>query len=291
MIVTGVAAGMMAAGVSYAASSPPQKAPAATAASVPSRTAQQDMADNAFVLGRIGVTQIALVHGLKGEAMAGIESALDTSAGLNARNTAFNPDAPVALGRLSYKTVSGEQDFYIPMVNRVFSARVFDDKLLRSSAPDVEMKDAQIVHARVALQGPALHAALLQAKTYLRDGRQDKAMEVLSAIVSGAVTGVSDKATPVNDARDNLQLAGLLLKDKSFKAASFAVDHARQAMVAAASEDASLKDRAGDVGRLVQGLGDLNTDIRAGRLTKVKMPENAVSGLKKQLDSLSLAQR
>jgi hypothetical protein len=245
------------------------------------------MNDSSFVLGRIGVAEIALIHGLKGEAQAGVESALDTSSGLNSRQANFSPDAPVPLGRLRYKTVTGEKEFYIPVVDSVFPAQVLDDNMLRASAPDVEMTDAQIVHAHVALQGPALHAALLKAEQALRAGRQDDAMAALSDIVRTDVTDVSDSAAPVDAARDNLQLADLLLKDKSFIAASFAVDHARQAVVSAGSSDAALQGKARDVSRLVQGLGDLNSKIKSGRYATQEKPDNAFSGLKKQLDSLS----
>lgn len=268
----------------FAASSPPV---AAQTQAAPAAFTHKDLTDNTFVLGRIGVTQIALAHGMKAEAMAGIESALDTSRDLNARNTVFAPATPVMFGRLIYKTAAGAQTFYIPMVDSTFAARVFDDKFLRSNAPDVTMTDAQTVHAHMMLTGQALHAALLQAQSALRAGRPQDAMGVLSGIVTGAVTQVTDTDTPMDAARDNLQLAGLLLRDKSFKAASFAVDHAKKAMLEASSSDETLKSKASDVNRLVNDMDAVDANIRDGKYATVKAPEKAVFGLKKQLDSLS----
>src|SRR5258708_3633007 len=126
------------------------------------------LSNSAVVLGRIGVAKLALAYGLKGEAQANIKSAIDTAEVLKASATKFSLKDPMTFGRLSYTTSSGPGQSFVPFVGGSFSARVLDEKLLKSGATKTELTDAQITRVGGAIDCNELMDDLPKAETPLK---------------------------------------------------------------------------------------------------------------------------
>lgn len=244
---------------------------------------RQDIDESAIVLGRIGVAKLALVHGLKGEARANIKSAIDAAQGLRPNTPKFS----MAFGLLSYKTSSGEGRSFVPLVGGAFSARMLDEKLLKSGATKTELTDAEVTHAQVGINGDAVKAGLQKSEEALRRGQGDAALAVLNGITDAALTPSETAQGTLQLARDSLMLAQQLLKDRDFRAAAFAAGHAREALSAAADTDSVLKAKAADTNKAIKGLDDLGDSIRSGRTLGQKSPEAAASELARQLEGLA----
>ena len=253
------------------------------------RPVDKDVLNNsAIVLGRIGVAKLALAYGLKGEAQANIKSAIDTAEVLKASATKFSLKDPMTFGRLSYTTSSGPGQSFVPFVGGSFSARVLDEKLLKSGATKTELTDAQVIRVGVAIDGNELMDDLAKAETALKMDKPDDALASLNAITEASLTPGKGEPGTLQLARDSLALAQQLLKDKDYKAAAFAADHAHDALAAAAKTDDKLKAKQGDTDKAIKGLDDLGDSIRSGRSTGQRAPDAAATELAKQLDVLAV---
>ena len=249
---------------------------------------QEVLSNSAIVLGRIGVAKMALAYGLKGEAQATVKTAIDTAQALKASATKFSLKDPMTFGRLTYKTSAGTEQSYVPFVGGSFSARVFDEKLLKSGATKTEITDAQIVRVGVAIDGNELMDDLAKAETALKMDKPDDALASLNAITDASLTPSKGEANTLELARDSLALAQQLLKDKDYKAAAFAADHAHDVLAAAAKTDDKLKAKQGDTDKAIKGLDDLGDSIRSGKPVGQKAPDAAAADLAKQLDVLAV---
>ena len=236
---------------------------------------QEVLNNSTSILGRIGVAKLALAYGLKGEAQANIKSAIDTAQVLKASATRFSLKDPISFGRLSYKTPDGAGQSLVPFIKGAFSARVLDEKLLKSGAVKAELTDAQIAQAQVSIDGNELKADLGKAEDALKMGKPDEALAALDAITDASLTMSAAGPGTLQLARESLALAQQLLKDKDYKAAGFAAGHAKEALMAAAGTDAALKTRAADTDKAIKGLDDLGDSIRSGRSAGQKSPDAA----------------
>ena len=246
------------------------------------------LSNSAVVLGRIGVAKLALAYGLKGEAQANIKSAIDTAEVLKASATKFSLKDPMTFGRLTYTTSSGPGQSFVPFVAGSFSARVLDEKLLKSGATKTELTDAQVTRVGVAIDGNELMEDLAKAESALKMDKPDDALASLNAITEASLTPGKGEPGSLQLARDSLALAQQLLKDKDFKAAAFAADHAHDALAAAAKTDDKLKAKQGDTDKAIKGLDDLGDSIRSGKPMGQKAPDAAATDLAKQLDVLAV---
>lgn len=253
------------------------------------RPIDKDMLNNsATVLGRIGVAKLAIAYGLKGEAQANIKSAIDTAEVLKSSATKFSLKDPMSFGHLTYKTSSGTGQSYVPFVNGSFTARVFDEKLLRSGDTKTEMTDAEIARVQVAIDGNELMDDLSKAETAMKMDRPDDAIAALDAITEASLAPLKTESPSLQLARDSLALAQQLLRDKDYKAAAYAADHAHDALMAAARTDEQLKAKTADTDKAIKGLDDLGDSIRSGRGGGQKAPDAAASDLAKQLEVLAV---
>lgn len=241
------------------------------------------MKETAVVLGRIGVARLALAYGLKGEAQANIKSAIDALDAVKDKQPKFS----LSFAQLSYKTSSGTEQSLVPLVGGVLAARMLDEKLLKSGATRTELTDAQITRAEAALDTGAVKAGLGKAEDALKRGKPGEAVAALDDITGIAITPGGAEPGTLQLARDSLALAQQLLKDRDFKAAAFAADHARAALAAAADTDSALKTRTADTNKAIKGLDDLGDIIRSGKPLGQKTPEAQASDLAKELEGLA----
>lgn len=243
----------------------------------------ETLKDSAVVLGRIGVAKLALAYGLKGEAQANIKSAIDAVEELKDKAPKFS----MSFARISYKTSSGAGQSLVPLVGGHLSAHVLDEKLLKSGATKTELTDTQVARAEVALDAAAVKAGLEKAEDALKRGKPEDARIALDALDGASLAvGVAGPGT-LQLARDSLALAQQLLKDRDFKAAAFAADHAREALSAAADTDSALKAKVNDTNKAIKGLDDLGDIIRSGKPSGPKSPEAEASDLARQLEGLA----
>jgi hypothetical protein len=242
---------------------------------------------SAVVLGRVGVAQLALAYGFKGEAQANIKFALDTTDQLKTRATKFGISDPVLFGRLAYKVGGGAGECFLPLLHGAFSTPLLPEKLLKSRAAVAELTDAVIVPAQVFIDVTEMRKDLQQASDALKSGRPDQASAALGDITTNALTSGEQEAPTVRTALDNLTLAQQLLHNHDFKAAGFAADHAREALTAAATQgDSALTGKAVEMTKAGKALTDLAEAIRSGKLAGQKAPENAAAEPLRQLEAL-----
>ena len=237
----------------------------------------------AIVLGRIGVARLALAYGLKGEAQANIKFAIDALDGLKEKT----PKLSMSVARLSYKTSAGMGVSLVPLIGGALAARMLDEKLLKAGATSTELADAQIARAAAGLDTGAVKAGLGKAEDALKRGKPGEAVAALDDITGIAITPGGAEPGTLQLARDSLALAQQLLKDRDFKAAGFAAEHAREALAAAADTDSALKTRAADTNKAIKGLDDLGDIIRSGKSSGQKTPEAQASDLAKELERLA----
>jgi len=212
-----------------------QAATTPSSASVPNAGDLQykTMVDNASkMMGYVAVANIALLHNLIPEATTNTAEALSIARTLEDQTRQFNMEM-MKLGKLKYGIPGGKEfDYWLPVVDDQFAVDTMDAVYLKTRAnqPDIAEEDAQMLSTKVALDTKTVRDALDKASEDIKAKNYSDAQFALMTAASSTFSFSAVNEEPLATARDNLLLAKLLSKNRDYKGAAFALDHAKSAL-------------------------------------------------------------
>jgi|GEM_PF-3191072 len=207
-------------------------------------TDQQLQATSSEIMGDINIASIALMFGMNDDALNHITAARKAISTFNGQMGSYNSTNPMTAGKLSYKTAQGTQDYWIPVMEDRFSVRSIGGDHLASKNPDIDVKDAQIVHYQMVLDTKVTDEQLAKAQTAISAKQYDVAMTALQNINKATIAETVVENRPLEAVRDNLILSKELLNDKDYRGASFALRHANMELALYEKTNPNNKDSA-----------------------------------------------
>jgi hypothetical protein len=223
----------------------------------------KSMLKEAFtMMGHVGVANIALLYNMTDEATDNVQKALTIARKLEGQTTQLNADV-IKLGKLKYHSASGDtgatHDYWLPMANDTLVVTNLDSEYLKSKQPKAAEEDAQIVNTKVALNVKQVRDSLEKAASAIsRRNYGDAQLALLNAEQSTFVDETISEL-PLVTARDNLALARELAKSKDYDGASFALNHAKDALKE--YQKTVKKEKSAQVENLQTEISDLQMEI------------------------------
>jgi hypothetical protein len=189
--------------------------------------AQQEAAT---MMGHVGIASIALSYNITDEAANNVQQALTIAQKLERQTVQLNADN-LKFGKLKYHSASGtSQDYWLPVMNNSFIVSDLDSEYLKSKQPKAAEEDAQVINTNVLLNVKQVTDSLEKAATAISAKNYGDAQAALSNAEQSTFTDQIISELPLATARDNLGLARALVKSKDYDGASFALNHAKDAL-------------------------------------------------------------
>jgi len=186
--------------------------------------------DASTMMGHVGIANIALLHDLTDEAKDNVQKALTIARALEIKTDKLNADA-IKVGRIKFHTSSGDtHDYWLPIENDSFIVSDMDMGYMLSKNPKMAVADAQMVNTKVTLDVKQVRDSLEKAATAISIKNYGDAQVALFGAVQSTFTDETVSNLPLVTVHDNLVLARELAKTKDYDGATFALNHAKDAL-------------------------------------------------------------
>ena len=226
------------------------------------------------MMGHVAIANIALLHNLPDEATENVQKALTIATKLEGQTAQLNADS-MKLGKLSYHFVSGEShDYWLPVENNAFVVSSLDSEFMKSKKPKAAAEDAQIVTTKITLNTKQVLNSLEKASRALSAKDYGNAQVALFNAMDSTISRETISELPLVTAQDNLVLAKELLKSKDFDGASYALNHAKNAL-ADYKKDAG-KDKSAEAGKLQAEISALQKEMKTDKPSASAKIENHI---------------
>jgi len=182
------------------------------------------------LLGHVNLAYLACDLGMQDSAKHHVAEAQSVAKKLEGGLPTIRSDTSITLGKLSYRYKGEDKVYYIPVADDVFVAHDYDALVRNKRDVDVQERDAELVHARMALDIRQVEAALSSARADLEKQHYADAKTALRDVFKGAVTEQVVIDDPLLTVQDNLNLARNLIGQQEFDSARFALDHAQESL-------------------------------------------------------------
>ena len=236
------------------------------------------------MMGHVGIANIALLHNMTDEATDNVQKALTIARKLEGQTTQLNADL-IKLGKLKYHSANGDtHDYWLPMGEDTFVVSNLDSEYLKSKQPKAAEEDAQVVNTKVALDVKQVRDSLEKAASAISAKNYGDAQVALFNAEQSTFTDETISELPLVTARENLALAKELAKSKDYDGASFALNHAKDALKE--YQKTAEKDKAAQLAKLQTEISALQTEIAKDKPSVAANIEKRISGWLHEIEGI-----
>ncbi|MDB2414156.1 hypothetical protein N9W34_00115 [Rickettsiales bacterium] len=229
------------------------------------------------MLAHVNMAYVASDLELMDSAVEHIKAAQKIANQLEVDSPSITSDTKVKYGKLSYEYKGKSKNYYIPVLNGVFAVHDFEDILKRSGEVDIEETDAELVHAKIAIDIREVKNALSEALDDAENERYDEAMISLADVYKGALTDEEIIEDPLFSIQDNLSLAQNLLNHKYYDSARFALNHARKGLKTYKKDLEKRKEGAENVNDMDKKISMLEEELKKKDPTLLQKADEELS--------------
>jgi hypothetical protein len=181
------------------------------------------------MMGQINLAAVALDTKLPEAARANLDRASALAAQLEGTAPEVQSKTQLKYGKVSYNFENQAKNYYVPIVDDLFLLSDYKSTFHAwKSRSDIDETDAGVVLVTVSADLREIQKALDDAKTKLDAKEFAAAGAALNSIYADAIVDEVAVTDPLWAVHDNLALAQNLIREEHYKAARFALQHARK---------------------------------------------------------------